>query len=92
MKPWIQKSRLMNRLMITSCEEIEEFLYAYVEDELDPGTRRRFDMHLRMCPQCKTYLQQYRRTVSICADLPAPEAPKELADTTMEFLRRQGVC
>jgi anti-sigma factor RsiW len=46
-----------------ACAELVELLTAYLDDELDPDTRARFDIHLLGCDGCQNYLQQFRATV-----------------------------
>jgi len=45
------------------CNELVELVTAYLDDELDPDTRARFDAHLDECDGCENYLQQFRDTV-----------------------------
>lgn len=51
------------------CQELVELVTAYIEDELDPDARRRFDDHLASCEGCRTYLGQMRRTVAMTGEL-----------------------
>ena len=45
------------------CNELVELVTAYLDDDLDPDTRARFDTHLLDCDGCENYLQQFRETV-----------------------------
>lgn len=45
------------------CNELVELVTAYLDGELDPDTRARFDLHLVDCDGCANYLQQFRETV-----------------------------
>jgi anti-sigma factor RsiW len=45
------------------CNELVELVTAYLDGELDPDTRARFDSHLVDCDGCENYLQQFRETV-----------------------------
>lgn len=45
------------------CNELVELVTAYLDGELDPDTRARFDLHLVDCDGCENYLQQFRETV-----------------------------
>ena len=45
------------------CNELVELVTAYLDDALDPQTRRRFDEHLLLCDGCQNYLEQFRVTV-----------------------------
>lgn len=47
-----------------SCAELVEIVTDYLEDALDPPTRRRFEEHLAVCPGCEDYLDQIRATIA----------------------------
>ncbi|WP_170327628.1 anti-sigma factor family protein [Ruegeria arenilitoris] len=49
--------------MIT-CNEFEDFILAYLEDELPPARKRVFELHLRVCRSCRLYLAAYKRTLA----------------------------
>jgi anti-sigma factor RsiW len=72
---------------LLSCRELVEFLADYLDGELAPALRERFEQHLRLCPPCVAYLDSYRETVRMAADAwgacgpedPVPdEVPEEL--------------
>jgi anti-sigma factor RsiW len=46
-----------------TCRELVELVTDYLEDRLEEGDRRRFDEHLRECPDCREYVEQMRQTV-----------------------------
>lgn len=48
-----------------SCRDALEFLSAYLEAELAPDVRARFDRHLALCASCRAYLESYRATVAL---------------------------
>lgn len=52
------------RHMIT-CKEFEDFVLAYLDNELPDKQRSIFEWHLRFCRECRDYLAAYRRTVEI---------------------------
>jgi anti-sigma factor RsiW len=45
-----------------TCRQFVELVTDYLEDELDPDTRRRFETHVAGCPGCARYLDQIRET------------------------------
>lgn len=57
---------LMLRLpfMIT-CEEFEDFIISYFEGELSRGQRIIFDVHLKVCKECREYLKAYRASMDV---------------------------
>jgi len=70
-----------------NCRDFIEFLWRYLEEDLQVGERRTFDEHLAECPHCVRYLDSYRRTVTlgkdafaaVPAEAPVPdEVPEDL--------------
>jgi len=79
-----------------TCKEFVDFLMAYMDRELDPAERAEFERHLVDCPPCHVYLDTYRRTVElgaeICADEDDPvpdDVPEELVQAILA-VRRSG--
>lgn len=48
-----------------TCKEIIEFLMDYSSGELDPDVRSRFEEHIRICPPCVAFMQNYEETVKM---------------------------
>ena len=73
-------------------EKLYEALTEYLEGTMPAGERVRFDRHLSICPGCKDYFAQFRRTIELCGRitvddveaLPAP-ARAELLDAFRAF-------
>ncbi len=77
--------------MIT-CREFEEFIGSYLDGELSDRERSRFERHLRMCRECRQYLQAYQQTIEIgraafsSPDEPVPDdVPESLIDTILKL-------
>jgi anti-sigma factor RsiW len=59
-----------------TCRDFIEFLWRYVQQELDPIERTRFDQHLAVCPDCVAYLSNYNKTIELTKEaMRGPEAP-----------------
>ena len=71
-------------LMIT-CRQLEEFILDYLEGDLPKRQRTVFELHLMLCPECRSYLAAYRETMEL-AKLFATFEPPPLADTMPEDL------
>ncbi len=76
-----------------TCQELDDFIVDYLEGTLPVFQRLVFQLHLGMCPKCRTYLQGYRRTVRLSQDAYAEESdgqamPPELIDAILAT--RQG--
>ena len=71
-----------------SCEEVENFILAYLDNNLSPGTKFKFEFHLKFCKECRDYLVAYRRTIKLSrAALEAeelPPLPEDLVKAIME--------
>ncbi len=57
---------MMNHLpgMIT-CAELEAFIADYLEGDLTSREKWVFELHLKMCPECRSYLEAYRRSIEM---------------------------
>ena len=74
-----------------TCRDFAEFLLEYIDDELPVATRRQLETHLAECPDCVTYLRQYRDTIRLVATAGGDELlaalPDELADAIIAAAR-----
>jgi anti-sigma factor RsiW len=65
------------------CQQAVELVTDYLEGALSRRDRRRFEHHLRACPNCTAYLEQIRITIALTgaveADELAPEAREDLS-------------
>ena len=93
--------RLMRGLMLNhmpwmiNCRQFEDFILAYLEGELTDKQRFVFELHLKVCRECRDYLAAYRRTVEVsrrafdAPDAPVPEeVPEDLVKAVLAARRR----
>ena len=66
------------------CQQAVELVTDYLEGTLSRRDRRRFEFHLRNCPNCTNYVEQIRLTIRLSgmieSDELSPEARSELTD------------
>ncbi len=80
------RGRMMRTLpLMITCREFEAFLEAYFEGELPRGQRLIFDLHLRMCPECRVYLKAFERTRTL-TEVTFDETDGEVLETIPEEL------
>lgn len=81
--------RYRQRVMLT-CEDVNDFLAAYVNDDIPDNLRRRYETHVARCEVCSAYLNQYRATIRLAREAGsiASEPPDELVEMTLAFLDR----
>lgn len=66
------------------CEEVVTFLLAYLNGELPQEKNHEFERHLERCPSCVSYIETYKKTVSLTRSVLAedlenkPELSNEL--------------
>jgi predicted anti-sigma-YlaC factor YlaD len=74
-----------------TCRECAEFLSDYLEGDLAIEIRQVFDRHLSLCPNCVTYLEQFRATVlaeqAAFGDDAEPDVPEELIQAILASRR-----
>ncbi|MEA2581258.1 MAG: hypothetical protein QOE83_2150 [Actinomycetota bacterium] len=59
------------------CRDLVEAVTAYLEDEMSPEDRARFDQHLALCDGCTNYLAQIRETIRLTGSLDPEAIPSE---------------
>jgi anti-sigma factor RsiW len=70
-----------------TCRECAEFLADYVSGELTTEIRATFDRHLRLCPNCVSYMEQYTATIRAGKAACDDAAPGESPDIPEELIR-----
>lgn len=60
------------------CEQIEELLSPYIEDELTAAERKTVADHLKMCPDCTSLLSLLQDTTESLSDFPELEVSGDL--------------
>jgi len=67
--------------MMISCSEFEDFILAYLDDDLPPSKKFLFESHLKLCRECRAYLKAYRASVSLTEaqkEISAEDVPEDL--------------
>ena len=80
------KGLMLNHFpMMINCGEFEAFLLDYLEGSLPARQRTVFELHMKLCRECREYLTAYRRTIEVSkrvfadSDAPLPEdVPEDL--------------
>ena len=60
------KGLMLNHFpMMINCREFEVFLLDYLEETLPPRQRKIFELHMKLCRECREYLAAYKRTLEV---------------------------
>jgi anti-sigma factor RsiW len=83
------------QVIAMTCLEVADFLLDYVEGALPEVVRAAFEEHLRACPTCVTYVENYRVTIrlgnqSSLANEREPALPEELVRAILDSIRATG--
>ncbi len=62
---WLHGMMLNHMPLMITCREFEDFILAYLEGELPNRQRFVFELHLKVCRECRDYLAAYRRTIEV---------------------------
>jgi len=74
-----------------NCDQVAEFVYDYMENRLNFFTRKRFNMHLKTCPNCNQYVKLYSSAANPQEFLQENPIPPELTEKTLSFLEEEGI-
>ena len=69
------------------CQQVVELVTDYLEGALSRSDRRRFDAHLRKCPNCTNYLVQMRATIRATGSLHQDDLTPEVRTELTELFR-----
>lgn len=85
------RATLQRLPFMLTCREVEVFLLDYVEGSLAPYKRFKFEMHLKVCPECRDYLAAYRKSIELgqkffgAPDEPMPaDIPEDLVKAIVD--------
>ena len=62
---WLRGMMLRHMPFMITCREFEDFILAYFEGDLPDRQRFIFELHLKVCRECRDYLAAYRRTIEV---------------------------
>jgi len=70
-----------------TCRELVELVTEYLEAQLAPADRERFEAHLQECEGCATYLEQFRLTIAAVGRLGEEDVEPAAADALLVAFR-----
>jgi anti-sigma factor RsiW len=70
------------------CQQAVELVTDYLENRLSRRDRRRFERHLAGCPNCTTYLEQIRQTISAAGHVEEDTLEPETREDLIDLFRR----
>ena len=72
-----------------TCQALCALVTEYIEGALSPSDSEQFEVHMRRCPPCDTYLVQIKRTIEVCGHVDLgviePEARAALLEAFQDW-------
>ena len=79
---------LMLRRRDIVCQQAVEMVTDYLEGALSRRDRRRFESHLRGCPNCSAYLDQIKTTIELTGAMDPEDLTSEAKRDLIDLYRR----
>jgi anti-sigma factor RsiW len=70
-----------------SCQELVELVTEYLDGDLPPAERLKFEEHIAICPPCRAHLAQMRRIVRSAGQLTEETIPADAREAMLEAFR-----
>jgi len=70
------------------CKQAVALMTEYLENDLSPRDRARFEQHLAGCPHCTEYLAQMRATIAAAGHVEPDDLEPEALDDLVDLFRR----
>ncbi|MCW1950901.1 MAG: zf-HC2 domain-containing protein [Octadecabacter sp.] len=51
--------------LMIDCKTFDSFVVDYLDGHLPKPLRFRFETHLRFCPECKAFLNDYKKVIAV---------------------------
>jgi hypothetical protein len=78
--------RILNRDIV--CRQAVALVTDYLEEALPRRQRRRFERHLRQCPNCSRYLEQIRITIDTVGRVEPEALDPDMKNELIDLYRR----
>jgi anti-sigma factor RsiW len=70
------------------CQQAVELVTDYLEGSLSRRDRRRFEAHVKACPNCANYLEQIKVTIALTGAIGVDDLTAEAKEDLTELYRR----
>lgn len=70
-----------------SCQDVVELVTEYLEGGLPAARRLGFEEHIAICPPCRNYFDQFRRTVKVGGQIREDDLPENVRAALIDVFR-----
>lgn len=72
--------------LMISCNEFEDFIVAYLDGELSRQKVFVFELHLKVCQECRDYLAAYKASMALTKSAMAADKQAELEAVPQDLI------
>ncbi len=72
LRQWLKGFMFKHMHRMITCKEFEDFVLDYLDNELPDRQRSQFELHIRLCRECRQYLQAYKHSMNVSHAVLAP--------------------
>jgi putative zinc finger protein len=85
----VKQKAVAKALTSKTCRQISELVFDYLNEKLTPATKRNFEQHLSVCPDCISFLNTYKKTVALTSSVKVDQLPPKVRENILAFLRKR---
>lgn len=83
------RKKALKLLTNKTCKEMTDLIFGYLDNTLSRSVMRDFQRHLHVCPDCVSFLNTYKKTLTTSRSLRPEEMPAIVRDNILDFLRKR---
>ena len=83
---WLKGVMLERMPGMITCREFEDFICDYLDGTLPAAKRRVFELHMRICRECREYLAAYQKARALGQATALPGSTEPVPDDVPEDL------
>jgi hypothetical protein len=85
----VKRKAAAKALTNKTCRQISDLVFDYLNEKLTPATKRDFEQHLSICPDCISFLNTYKKTVAVTSSVKVEQLPPKVRENILAFLRKR---
>ncbi len=92
---WLKGMMLKHMHGMITCREFEDFIQDYLDGRLADASARRFERHMKICRECREYLEAYKTSLELGKRVLGPpgaplpdDVPEDLIKAILDSRRR----
>jgi putative zinc finger protein len=85
----VERKAAAKALTNKTCRQISDLVFDYLNEKLRPATKRDFEQHLSICPDCLSFLNTYKKAVEVTGSVKVDQLPPKVRENILAFLRKR---